>query len=90
MASVFVSIEMQVLILCLFCKKKSGIGAFLVITVTSQSDSSVIYWPVHAEGAQVENGDAHRGFLQEGHQLAQPEAKGSVVKGKSWRQELIG
>lgn len=59
------------------------------MTATSQLDNSVICWPVHAEGAQVENGDAHRGFLQEGHQLAQAEAKGSVVKGEAWRQELI-
>lgn len=59
------------------------------VAVLSQSDNSVVYLPVHAEGAQVENRDAHWGFLQEGHQLAQAEAKGSVVKGEARRQELI-
>lgn len=47
------------------------------------------HWPVHAEGAQVQNGDAYRGFLQEGHQLTQTEANNAVVKRPAWRQELV-
>lgn len=39
--------------------------------------------PVHAEGTQVENSDAHRGFLQEGEQLTQTQANNTVVKRKA-------
>lgn len=40
--------------------------------------------PVYAQGTQAEHCDAHRGFLDEGHQLADVEAKRPVL-----RQQLI-
>ena len=46
-------------------------------------------WPVHAEGAQVENGDAHRGLLQEGHQLTQEPAKVIITKRPFDHQHLV-
>lgn len=44
--------------------------------------------PVHAEGTQVQDGNAHRGFLQERHQLTQTQAKIGLVQGPALCQEL--
>lgn len=46
------------------------------------------HWPVHAEGTQVEDGDAHWGFLQERHQFTQTQAESGVVKRPALCQEL--
>lgn len=44
--------------------------------------------PVDTEGAEIQDGDAHRGLLQEGEQLAEKYSKIVVVRRPAPRQQL--
>lgn len=58
------------------------------IAVTEQWGVA-LYWPVHTEGAQVEDSDANRSFLQERKQLAKAQAEHTVIKWKAGCQQLL-
>lgn len=53
-----------------------------------RSEAGVCLLPVHTQNTQVEDGDAHGSFLQEGEQLAEKQAERSVRKGPLSRQQL--